>query len=217
MLQDPESPVWNPETLLIMQYASKKTLQVIQQHFSVIQEKFSPALLLSPHSPRLGVLPLFLQPGWVHTAGKETGKQGQKYHWSNFTAPIFLGTPFYTQISALSTVYAQPAPAGHHLLLPLAFPPVPSLRPCQVAAGLWAGHEPHPCLIPAPLLMDWPAMESMALPTSWPLLAPGLLLWTSPPHSGCDILMEQWKQKGCSFAHFLATVICEHTWFYRFQ
>lgn len=36
MLRDPESPVWNPETLSIMQYASKKTLQVIKQHFSVM-------------------------------------------------------------------------------------------------------------------------------------------------------------------------------------
>lgn len=76
MLQDPDSPVWNPETLFRMQHASKKTLQVIQQHFSVIQGKFSGALLLSPHSPRAGMLPLALQPGWVHTAGMESRQKG---------------------------------------------------------------------------------------------------------------------------------------------
>ena len=36
MLQDPESSGWDPEILLIMQYASKKTLYVKQQHFPVV-------------------------------------------------------------------------------------------------------------------------------------------------------------------------------------
>lgn len=68
-----------------------------------------------------------------------------------------------------------------------------------VALQLPFAWELHPCPDPHP----WPFPELRHS------LCPACTCWSSP--------MEQWEQKGCSLAHVLATVFCEHNWFYRFQ